>query len=145
MPGKSASLICTAGRASRVRGVREVYQGVWRGRRRLRLLESAFATAREDQAELQRRVDLFEKIAEAAGAALSDPASAAPAPPNLVPPDPVPASLLAAAWDPPHDGVPVSLAVNGRNVVAVIGDEGGDPREWWAAIRRLAPGLRSVS
>jgi hypothetical protein len=113
---------------------------VWRGRRRLRLLESAFAAAREDQAELQRRVDLFEKIAEAAGASLSDPAPATP-----VPPDPVPSSLLAAAWDPPQAGVPVSLDVSGRHVVAVVGDEGGDPREWWAAIRRLASGLRDVS
>jgi len=39
----------------------------------------------------------------------------------------------------------VSLAVNGREVIAVIGDEGGEPREWWIAIRRLASGLRSVS
>jgi hypothetical protein len=113
---------------------------VWRGKRRLRLLESAFAEAREGQAELQRRVDLFEKIAEAAGASLSDPAQAA-----AVPAEPVPSALLAAACDPPRDGVPVSLAVNGRNVVAVIGDEGGDPREWWATIRRLTFGLRSVS
>jgi hypothetical protein len=109
---------------------------VWQRRRRLRRLESALAEAREDQARLQRRVDLFEKIAEAAGASLSDPASA--------PAEPVPSALLAAACDPPRGGVPVSLAVNGRNVVAVIGDEGGDPREWWAAIRRLASGLRSV-
>lgn len=113
---------------------------MWRGRRRLRRLESALAAAREDQAELQRRVDLFEKIAEAAGASLSD-----PAPTALVPPDPVPSSLLAAAWDPPHAGVPVSLAVDGREVVAVIGDEGGDPRQWWAAICRLASGPKSVS
>jgi hypothetical protein len=112
---------------------------VWRARRRLRRLESALAAAREDQAELQRRVDLFEKIAEAAGASLSDPAPVA-----LVPPDPVPSSLLAAAWDPPRAGVPVSLAVDGREVVAVIGDEGGDPRQWWAAICRLS-GPKSVS
>ena len=105
----------------------------------MRRLESALAEAREDQAELQRRVDLFEKIAEAAGASLRDPAA------TLVPPGPVPSSLLAAAWDPPHGGVPVSLTANGREVVAVIGDEGGDPSEWWAAIRRLASGPRSVS
>jgi hypothetical protein len=113
---------------------------VWRGKRRLRLLESAFAEAREDQARLQRRVDLFEKIAEAAGASLSDPAPSAAAPA-----EPVPSALLAAACDPPCGGVPVSLAVNGLDVVAVIGDEGGDPREWWAAIRRVASGHRSVS
>lgn len=112
---------------------------MWQGRRRLRRLESALAEAREDQARLQRRVDLFEKIAEAAGASLSDPASAPAAPA-----EPVPSALLAAACDPPRGGVPVSLAVNGCNVVAVIGDEGGDPREWWAAIRRLASGLRSA-
>jgi hypothetical protein len=113
---------------------------VWQGRRRLRRLESALAEAKEDQARLQRRVDLFEKIAEAAGASLTDPAPAA-----IMPAEPVPPALLAAAWDPPPGGVPVSLAVNGREVVAVIGDEGGDPREWWTAIRRLASGLRGVS
>jgi hypothetical protein len=113
---------------------------VWQGRRRLRRLENALAAAREDQAELQRRVDLFEKIAEAAGASLSDPGAA-----GIVPAEPVPSALLAAAWDPPLAGVPVSLAVNGREVIAVIGDEGGEPREWWIAIRRLASGLRSVS
>jgi hypothetical protein len=108
---------------------------VWQGRRRLRRLEQEVAEARESQAELQRRVDVFEKIAEAAGAALSNPA----------PDVPVPRPLVAAAWDADQDGTPVHLDVDGRDVIAVIGDEGGDPREWWTAIRHLASGLRSVS
>jgi hypothetical protein len=108
---------------------------VWHGRRRLRRLEHEVAAARESQAELQRRVDVFEKIAGAAGAALSDPA----------PGGPVPRPLVTAAWDADQDGVPVHLDVDGREVIAVIGDEGGDPRDWWTAIRHLASGLRGVS
>jgi hypothetical protein len=108
---------------------------VWQRRRRLRRLENAVAEAREAQAELQRRVDVFEQIAEAAGAALGGPEPALPVPP----------SLLAAAWDPRENGVPVRLAVDGREVIAVIGDEGGDPREWWTAIRQLASGPGSAS
>jgi hypothetical protein len=111
---------------------------VWQGRRRLRRLENAVAEAREERAELQRRVDVFEKIAEAAGASLRDPAN------HPAPIDPVPSALLAAAWDRDETGVPVRVDVDGREVIAVIG-EGGDPREWWTAIRRLASRLRSAS
>ena len=100
------------------------------GKRRLRRLENAVLEARADQAELQRRVVLFEKIAEAAGATLRDPAPSVPVPP----------SLLAAADDLRQEGTPVRLAVDGREVIAVVGGQGGDPGEWWAAIRRLASG-----
>jgi hypothetical protein len=111
---------------------------VWVGRRRLRWLENAVSAARADQAELQRRLALFEKIAEAAGATLGDPTSAAPAPTAPVPP-----SLLAAARDPRQEGAAVRLAVDGRDVIAVVGgegSEGSDPIEWWAAIRHLMLG-----
>ncbi|HLQ53853.1 MAG TPA: hypothetical protein VK162_06220 [Streptosporangiaceae bacterium] len=107
---------------------------MWQGRRRLRRLESAVAEARQAQADLQRRVDLFEKIAEAAGVALGGPDDAVPVPP----------SLLAAASVPRQDGVPVRLTVDGREMIAVIGGEGGEPGEWWAAIRRLAARPRIV-
>jgi hypothetical protein len=113
---------------------------VWQGRRRLRRLENAVAAATEAQAELQRRVDMFEKIAEAAGAVLDGPGTSAAAPPA-----PVPAALSAAARDPRQDGGPVRLAVDGRDVIAVVGGEGGDPGDWWMAIRRLASPLRSIS
>jgi hypothetical protein len=74
---------------------------------------------------------MFEKIAAAAGAPI-EAVSMARLPP------PVPPTLLAAAADPPRDGSPVRLAVDGTDVIAVVGDEGGDPREWWAAIRRVS-------
>jgi hypothetical protein len=90
------------------------------------------AEARAGQAELKRRVELFEKIAAAAGAELSDPAAG------------VPASLLAAARDPRPDA-PVRLDVDGRELVAVVGGEGGDPQQWWSAIRHLASRRRSAS
>ncbi len=82
-----------------------------------------------------RRVELFEKIAAAAGAELDD----------TVATDPVPPSLLAAAQDPRQAGAPVRLYVDGRELIAVVDGEGGDPHEWWSAIRRLASGLRSAS
>ncbi len=108
---------------------------MWRGKRRLERLEREVTEARAERAALQRRVDLFEKIAEAAGAALDDTGPVAPVPP----------SLLAAAQDPRQLGSPVRLAVGGNDVIAVIGNEGGDPVEWWSAIQRLASGLRSAS
>jgi hypothetical protein len=109
---------------------------VWQEKRRQRIrqLEDAVAEAKASQAELARRVELFEKIAAAAGVELSDrpPASAVPKP------------LMAAAQDPRQDA-PVHLDVAGREFVAVVGGEGGDPHEWWAAIQHLAgqPGSRS--
>jgi hypothetical protein len=101
---------------------------VWQGRRRLRRLEKAVADAQTAQTDLQRRVDVFEQIAAAAGAALDDTA----------PLQPVPPSLVALALDPQRRGSSVRLVVGDDDVIAVVGDEGGDPSEWWTAIRRLA-------
>jgi hypothetical protein len=83
-------------------------------------------------------VELFEKIAAAAGAELADrPAADAVT---------VPPSLLAAAQDPRQDGAPVRLDVNGREFIAVVGGGGGgDPHEWWTAIQSLADRPRSAS
>ncbi len=103
---------------------------VWLGRRRLRRLENEVVEARADQAELRRRLELFERIAAAAGATVGGPASDGPVPP----------SLLAAAGDPRYKGAPVRLTVDGREVIAVIGGESGDPEQWWAAIRGLELG-----
>jgi hypothetical protein len=110
-------------------------RSVGQRRRRLERLEREVAEARAAQAVLQRRLEVFEKIAAAAGADLDD----------TMPEQPVPPSLLAAALDPNRKGSPVRLAVGGDDVIAVIGDEGGDPREWWAAIHQLATRLRSAS
>lgn len=123
---------------------------MWQGRRRLAQLEREIAAARADQAALQRRVDIFEQIAAAAGAALDDtvldnqmPGAASQAASAAAGGRPagvasvVPPALLAAAADPRPAGSPVRLAVDGGEVIAVIGDEGGDPRQWWSAIRSL--------
>jgi len=118
---------------------------VWQRRRRLRRLEAEVAEARKAQADLQRRVDFFEKIAEAAGASLDGPVAALPGPAAPGPAAPVPASLLAAASDPRRGGVPVRVAVDGCEVIAVIAGQGGDPGEWWTAIRRLAARPGAVS
>ena len=111
-------------------------RAVWKQRRsqRMRRLENEVAAARAGQAELVRRVELFEKIAAAAGLELG----------NTVATEPVPASLLAAAQDPRRIGASVRLDVDGRELIAVVDGEGGDPHEWWSAIRRLASGLRSA-
>jgi hypothetical protein len=90
-------------------------------------LEHAVAEAKASQAELTRRVELFEKIAAAAGVELSDQSAAAE----------VPRPLMAAAQDPRQD-TPVHLDVAGHEFIAVVGGEGGDPHEWWAAIQQLA-------
>ena len=98
-----------------------------RRRRRMQRLEDAVAEATASQAELMRRVELFEKIAAAAGVELGDQPSAAD----------VPQPLMAAARDPRQDA-PVHLDVAGREFIAVVGADGGDPHEWWAAIQHLA-------
>jgi hypothetical protein len=124
---------------------------VWQGRRRLAQLEKELASTRAAQGALEQRVELFEKIAAAAGASLDEAAPddqptrpLAPVPAGLL--APVPAALLSAATDRRADGMPVRLAVGGRDVIAVIGDdEGGDPREWWTAIHKFAARLRSAS
>jgi hypothetical protein len=110
---------------------------VWSGRRRQRLrrLEDAVAQARTERAELARRLALFEEIAAAAGLELGEPAAATTVPP----------SLLAAARDPGSRGASVRLDVAGHEVIAIVGGERGDPREWWAAIRAVASRLRNAS
>jgi hypothetical protein len=111
---------------------------VWQERRRQRIrrLEDEVAAAKAGQAELTRRLELFEKIAAAAGAELDDGPAA---------PDNLPEPLAAAAQDPRRDA-PVRLNVDGREFVAIVGGgEGGDPREWWTAIRHLASRSRSAS
>jgi hypothetical protein len=124
---------------------------VWQGRRRLAQLEKEVAQARAERAELQRRMDMFEQIAAAAGASLDEEQTAIAAGDGSVASDvsaalpAVPATLLAAAKERRQQGAPVRLAVGGRDVIAVIGDEGGDPREWWTAIRSVASRLRSAS
>ena len=109
---------------------------MWRRRRReqLRRLEEAVAEGRANQAQLARRLELFEKIAAAAGLELD-----APAPPE------VPPSLLAAARDHSSTSASVRLDVGGRELIAVVGGDQGDPREWWAAIQRLAARLPDAS
>jgi hypothetical protein len=116
---------------------------VWQGRRRLAQLEKELASTRAAQAVLQQRVELFEKIAAAAGASLDEAAPGDWPAGSLAP---VPATLLTAATDRRAEGLPVRLAVGGRDIIAVIGDdEGGDPREWWTAIHKFASRLRSAS
>jgi hypothetical protein len=109
---------------------------VWRERRRQRIrqLEDAVADAQASQAELMRRLELFEKIAATAGVELGERRPAAD----------VPEPLVAAARDPRQDA-PVRLEVAGREFIAVVGGEGGDPREWWTAIQHLASQHRSAS
>ena len=102
----------------------------------MRRLESEVADARAGQAGLARRVELFEQVAAAAGLQLHEP----PPPAADVPPP-----LLAAAEHSGHRGASVRLDVDGRELIAVVGGERGDPREWWAAIRHLASGLRNAS
>ncbi len=99
---------------------------MWRMRRRLRRLEGEFAAARADQAELRQRLEFFEMIAAATGAAARHPVPSAPMPPPLV----------AAARELRRQDVPVRMDVGGTEVIAVIGGE-GDPREWWTAIWEL--------
>jgi hypothetical protein len=116
--------------------VRGSAKTVWRERRRQRIqqLEDAVAEAKASQAELMRRLELFEKIAATAGVELDERQKVSD----------VPEPLVAAARDPRQD-TPVRLEVAGREFIAVVGGEGGDPREWWTAIQRLASQPRSAS
>ena len=98
---------------------------MWRRRRRLQQLERELLAAKADQAELRQRMELFEKIAEAAGVAI-----------DSAPSSPVPPELLAAAREVHADEFPVHLDVAGTRAIAVISGA-GDPREWWTAIGRL--------
>jgi hypothetical protein len=99
---------------------------VWRKRRGFRRLADELAEARVEQAELRQRIEAFEMIAAAAGAAVSD-----------APEAPVPPALVAAAGERRSADVPVRLDVADSEVFAVVGGP-GDPREWWAAIWQLA-------
>lgn len=114
---------------------------MWKGRRseRMRRLEHEVAEAKAERAELRQRLELFEKIAAAAGVEVDGPVKDTAAA-KLVPP-----SLLAAARDPRQHGASVRLDVDGRELIAVVDGEGGDPHEWWSAIRRLASRMRSAS
>jgi hypothetical protein len=108
---------------------------MWQARRRLRRLEKSVAEARAGQADLARRVELFEQVAAAAvGVPLGESAAG-----------PVPASLVTAARDDVGKTVLVRLDVESRKIIAVIGGRGGDPGQWWAAIRHFTTRLRSVS
>jgi hypothetical protein len=102
-------------------------QAVWRMRHRIRRLESELAEAKAGQAELRQRLERFEMIAAAAGAAVD----------TSVPLVPVPPALVAAAAELHRQDVPVRLNIEGTEVIAVI-DGNGDPSEWWEAIRQLA-------
>lgn len=95
-------------------------------RRGARRLADELAETRADQAELRRRLEAFEAIAAAAGAAM-----------HPVPDAPVPPELMAAANEHRSEDVPVRLEVAGSEVVAVLGGP-GDPREWWTAIWQFA-------
>jgi pyruvate/2-oxoglutarate dehydrogenase complex dihydrolipoamide acyltransferase (E2) component len=115
--------------------VKEALEAVWHSGRRLRRLENSIAQARAGQADLERRVELFEEIVAAAGVAQHESVAA----------DPVPPSLLAAARNSRRKNVLVRLDVESRQVIAVIGEDGGDPHEWWPAIRHFTTRLRSAS
>jgi hypothetical protein len=106
---------------------------LWRGRRRIRRLEDEITAARSEQAELRHRLEVFEMIAGAAGAALPEP----PWPGTGAPASPMPASLAAAARAASSDEAPIMLDVGGTEVIAIIGGP-GDPREWWSAVCQVA-------
>jgi hypothetical protein len=104
---------------------------MWRRRRRLQQLETAVSEGKAERAELRQRLDWFEEIAAAAGAAPTAGRR------NTLPSAPLPSSLLAAAGDLRGHDVAVQLEVAGASVVAVVGGP-GDPREWWTAIWQAA-------
>jgi hypothetical protein len=138
---------------------------MWRRRRRIQELEIEVEQGKAERAELRRRLDWFETIAAAAGAAPPGtgtqgtgtqgtalpstglpstglPSTALPstAPPRTGQPSTVPApppNLLAAARDLRGHDVPVRLDVAGAEVIAIVGGP-GDPREWWTAIWHTA-------
>jgi hypothetical protein len=111
----------------------------------MRRLENEVAAGKTERAELRRRLELFEKIAAAAGAQLDDAGLNDTRATHPAARTPVPPPLLAAAQDPRQHGAPVRLRVDGRELIAVVDGDGGDPHEWWRAIRRLASRRRSAS
>jgi len=50
----------------------------------------------------------------------------------------IPAVLYAASSIRQQAGDVVSVDISGQHVIAVIGDEGGTPAEWWAALHAFA-------
>jgi hypothetical protein len=101
-------------------------------RGRIRRLEEEISEARADRADLRQRLQLFERIAAAAGAGPE-------VLPGLhvvtTPTGPLPMSLIAAANEGHAQQDPVWLEVGDGDVIAVVGGP-GDPREWWSAIWR---------
>jgi hypothetical protein len=106
---------------------------LWSRRRRVRQLADELAQTRAEQTELRRRLELFEAIAGAAGAALPDAGWWG----RVVPSAPMPAGLLAAAGEDTERDAAVRLEVSGKDVIAIVGGP-GDPREWWSAVWHLA-------
>jgi hypothetical protein len=102
-------------------------------RRRIRRLEFEVAEAWASQDELRRRLELFERIAAAAGADLArDPWWR-----EACIPEPVPPTLVAAARDAGPRPRAVCLSAAGTDVIAVA-DEPGDAADWWAAVSCVA-------
>jgi len=102
-------------------------RAIWRGKPRRHRAEKDAAAARAAQ--------------PAAPAGPAGPAGAAPsAPDDSSAVDRPPPSLLTLSRELPSRSAAVRLAVDDSKVIAVIGGEGGDPYEWWAAIHRLASG-----
>jgi hypothetical protein len=123
---------------------------MWRRRRRIQQLEIEIEQGKAERAELRRRLDWFEAIASAAGAAPPGTGPQGAGLPSAVPPSTAPPrggqqstvpapppNLLAAARDLRGHDVPVRLDVAGAEVIAVVGGP-GDPREWWTAIWQTA-------
>ncbi len=112
---------------------------MWWERRRLRRLEGELASAKADQLELRQRLEVFEAIASAAGAALPETSWWG----RIVPSAPMPASLRAAATSHASPDSTLRLDVDGTDVIAIISGP-GDPREWWSAVWSLTvPGAAS--
>lgn len=105
---------------------------MWSRRRRVEQLAQELAQTRAEQAALRQRLELFEAIAGAAGAALPDAGWWG----RVVPSAPMPPGLLAAAGSDAERGAAVALDVSGNHVIAVVGGP-GDPREWWSAVWHL--------
>ena len=108
---------------------------MWQRRRRLQQLEIEIAQGKAERAELRSRLDWFETIAAAAGAAPPGTESQGTGLLSTAPTAPL--NLLAAARDLRGGDVPVRLDVAGAEVIAVVGGP-GDPREWWTAIWQTA-------